>query len=478
MACIVVAWALCSGPSGAPRAHASGLSAPGVGSSRSGPATVDAASTWWNPANLALLDRISLLGGAAIVTGRLAYQRDRRATYQMEDSFDFAVPISPDAIDARKSGPAETVSSTPFGVSPSVFLGVPFGESGLALGLGIHAPYAAVVSYPADGPQRWALRDATLAMPHFGGAVAWRPHDRIAIGVGGSAVFGFAELSRVLDLASLSELGEALGNPPIGQPNDFGPEAPPGVRELSVMSRDTVLRRATGWSGTFNAGLTVRPLDDVRISLSYLHSVPLTMRGSFQMDMDDDFFTEDLASQGLDYVPLVEGDASLSLTLPKQAWLAVGWDPTPRWTVALSAGWTGWSSIESFDVRVRSDDLVQRELGLPATQSVALPRDWHDTAAVEALVEWHRSAKLDLWAVAGWQSGAVPDQTVDASSPDGTRGIAALGARLGLTERTGLLVDVETQFLGRRVDASDHDLGNGQYRMTLVSIGILADVAF
>lgn len=468
LACVVFA---------APRgSFGSGLSSPSVGTSQSGPAVVDAAAVYWNPANLAFVEEPSFLGGASLILGHLRYTRERRATYQLEDSFDFSLPVSADVVDDSKTGTAEPSTATPVGAAPTLFFATPVGDQ-WGLGVGLYAPYAAIVDFQEDGAQRWALRDATITVAQLSGAVAWRPLDRLSIGVGGSLAFGFAELSKSLDLAGLDNLGTALRHPSIDQENDFGADAPPAVRELNVTSRDFALRRATGVSGTFHVGITADAVPGVRLSAVYQHSLPLTMRGVFELDMNDEFFTQDLESQGLVYPALVSGDASLSFTLPSHVRGGLSWTPNDRVTTGINAALVRWSSIDTFDARVDSQDLAQPELGLPSTEAVSLPRNWHAAGEIEAFADWARSDRHRFWAVAGFHGGAAPDATMDASSPDGRRIVLAIGNSIRVSRRMSLIVDGELHTLiPRVVRSSDYDLGNGEYRLTLASLGLYADL--
>jgi long-chain fatty acid transport protein len=108
-----------------------------------------------------------------------------------------------------------------------------------------------------------------------------------------------------------------------------------------------------------------------------------------------------------------------------------------------------------------------------------LPRDWHAAGEIELFAEWQRTTRHRIWAVAGFHGGAVPDHTMDPSSPDGRRIIVAVGNALQLSERLAVVIDAEVHTLvPRTVRASDYDLGNGEYRMTIASLGLFADVGF
>lgn len=459
-------------------AHASGLSTPSVGRASSNPVSDDLAAVYWNPAGLTRVKRLTLLGNLSLAIGDVRVRRTRRATYQREDSFDFAQPIDPESIDPMKTGDAPESRANPVVPAPGIFGALPLGDR-LVAGFGIYAPYGAILSMDEGGAQRWQLQSATLLAVAITPALAWRVTERVSVGAGVSYMIGYAELKKVQDFAALADVGEAIGRPPINQPNDFGASAPPAVRELEVMARPISLYDMWAHSLTFHASIDAQLTDALRVALTYQHKAPMTYRGKFALDMSDDFFTQDLASQGLQYKPLVLGDATLSLTLPNHLFGGLAWTPAARWRLELWGGWSRWSTVEAFDVRVRSADLAQPDVGLPDTAAIALPRRWQDTATVEVVARhtltdrWHLSGGL------GYQSSASPDSTIDAASPDGDRLVAHAGATFQLTADTALLGDLKLHHvLPREVVGSDYDLANGRYRLTLYTIGGHLRMAF
>lgn len=448
-------------------ARAQALTAPLVGTSLSGPVTVDPAATHWNPALLASIDRPTVLVSGGVILGDVRYRRDRRASYQREDSFAFKEPLSPAQIDPTKSGQASNSRATPVAPSGSLFGALPLGK-GLVAGFGVYAPYAAILSFEPGGAQRWALESATIATLYVTPSLAYRISEALSVGVGASYVLGFAELSKVQDFAALDDVGTALGRPPINQSNDFGSKAPPSVRELAVMARPIQLKQAVAHGFTFNAGLAARPTSSLTLGLSYLHSVPLNFNGTFAIDMNNDFFTRDLASQGLAYKPRVEGDATLSFTLPRTLLGGLRYDLSPRASLGLTGTYAWWSQVDAFKVVVRSPDLAQPRLGLPDSSNISLPRRWMNTVGVDLFGQFMATAALRLWLLGGYRSSASPDATIDAASPDGDRVIAAAGGAYALSDRLSLMGDFKLQTLiPRNVVGSEYDLGNGEYRLSI-----------
>ena len=460
-------------------AHAQGLSAPLVGSQLSGPATADPAAVYYNPAMLAFSEEPTLLGGGLLILGELTYRRERRAVYQREDSLDFALPIEPDAVDASKTGFASEESAHPIGLAPTLFGVLPFAGRKLAAGLGVYAPFAAQASFDPDGAQRFALQKGNIASIFVTPALSYRPLPKLAIGAGVSYVLGVAELRKVQDFAALADVGGGLASPPVNQANDFGPDAPPGVRELDVMARPIAIRNAIAHAATFNVGVAVEPTPAVRLGLSYQHSVSMHFRGEFTLDMDEDFFTQDLENQGFKYPARVQGDADIALTLPSALRFGAHWEASERWSLGLNAVYTLWSQLDAIRVEVQSPQLVQAKLGLPDHSAVALPRRFRNTIGGDVFARWQVTPSVGLWLPFGYRSSATPDSTIDVGSLDGDRLVLGFGGAVQLARRYALLADAQLQsILPRRVVGSDSDLGNGEYRLHLLTLGLALRVTF
>ncbi|EYF06276.1 OmpP1/FadL family transporter [Chondromyces apiculatus] len=467
-----MAAALLGGVTFAPAAaRASGLDAPIVGPGDAGPTTADAASVQWNPAGLAFVKRPQLLLGAGLILGRVTYQRERIGRYQTPDTFQFKTPLDPANIDASKTGFTEEVGATPIAPTGDAFLAVPVHER-LTVGLGVYVPHAAALSFPADGAQAWQLREAFIVASFITASAGVRLTDRLAAGLGISYVTGVAELSKLQDFASLDEFRGAFANDPINQPNDFGPDAPTEVRELDVLSRPISVKRALSHGATFNVGLTWQTTDALTLAAAYQHGSRMRYVGDFAIDMNDPLFTQDLVSQGLQYKPLLQGDAELTFRLPRRITLGAGFQASDAFRVDGFVQYVTYSDVDAFVVETRSPDLAQPKLGIGDRVKVRLPRDWSDTIWVEARAQYRATSWMKAWVTAGYQSPASPDSTIDVASPDGHRLIGGVGGELEVTDGFSLLGEARLQgILPRTVTESDHDLGNGTYGMFLAALG-------
>ena len=450
-------------------ARASGLDAPMVGSGQSGPTTRDGAAVHWNPANLAYMKKGEFFGGLMLVAGDIRYQRNYTGQYQTPDTLEFKTPISDANIDPNKSGYVGQVKANPVAPLGNIFIVLPPIKNRLVFGLGVYVPYGAPLKFDKNGPQALQLQQAFIVAANVTASAGVRLHDIVSIGAGVSYVIGFAELAKLQDFGSVKEFGEGLDK--LGQTNDFGPSAPTDVRELNTLSRPIVLKKAFSHGVTFNVGVTLNPTKKLTIALTYQHGTKMNYKGKFAIDMNDPFFTKDLAAQGLKYKPLVTGDATLQFNLPKRITLGAAYDINEKWRVDGFFQLATYSELNAFIVSTRSPDLAQPALGIQDNLKVTLPRNWKNTVWVEASVRFRPTKRLLTSATLGYQSAASPDKTIDTASPDGNRLIGGIGGGFEATQRVVLYADARFQgIIPRTVTGSDYDLGNGQYKLFIATI--------
>jgi len=466
---ITAALAVFGGPS---RARASGLDAPLVGSGQSGPTTVDAAAIHWNPGALAGIESREIFAGAGIVAGRVEYGRQWRGAYQSPDSLRLRAPLLPIEVDPTRPGWAAPVMATPLAPTGDVFFAAPLWNRRVVVGLGAYVPYAAMLDYPDAGAQRFRLQNAFIVASHVSASVATRVGGGLSIGGSLTWVSGYANMKKVQDFAELDEFRRAFANPPIGQPNEFGPDAQSHVRELQVLGRPISIRDAVSTGVSFNAGLLYEPTKSVRFGLSYQHGARMNYRGRFEVDLNDPFFTRDLAAQGLKYPALVKGTSNLAFRLPKRITAGARYQIMDRIGVDGFVSYVFYSDVDAFVVTTHSRDLAQPRLGLGPSVRVVLPRAWRDTIWVEGNVRVSLTEALLLSATAGYQSPASPDRTIDAASPDGHRLLGGIGGVYRATRWLDVHADARLQgILPRTVTTSHNDVANGRYTMVVGYLG-------
>ncbi|MEZ4436162.1 MAG: outer membrane protein transport protein [bacterium] len=463
------------------QAHASGLSAPVIGNSFSSAVGQDPAAVYWNPAMLGPLLRerqADAYAGLSALYLDVTYDRVRRGDYQYRDSLRFRAPVPQDDLDPTRSGPDEEARAAGFIPlpAPQLFYSHRIDDE-FSLGLGLFVPFGAVLEFDDGGPQKWALQSVELFAVEAAAAAAWQANDQLSFGVGAGVVGGQLRLRKVVDLASTPLMARAFADPPIGQPNSFGPNAPSTVRELDALSRPVDIGPGYGLSWSGRIGVAYAPIPEVQLGAAYIHRVPLVFTGGFALDMNDPLFTEDLVAQGLRYPAEVNGEAEVEFPLPPSLNLGASWAIDEHWTVALTGSVFFNSVVQDLTATLRSNEFVQPELGLGDSATVALPRDWSDTWQADARVMY----TTDDWfagGVVGYHTPASPDSTLDVSSPDGDRVTVAVQGGLELGKQAwlwgadlGLVADLHVQYvLPRENTGSDYDLANGEYTLLLGAI--------
>ena len=464
-------WMVLGGLAIPANAMASGLDAPIVGSGQSGPVTVDAAAIHWNPGALGAIDSFEIFAGAGLVAGQVGVQRERRGTYASPDVLRLRTPLLPIEIDPSKSGWTSPVQAKPMAPIGDIFLATPLTKR-IVVGLGAYVPYAASLDYPNDGPQRFRLQQAFIVASNVAASAAFRISDGLSIGGSLQWVTGYASMKKVQDFAEIDEFRRAFANQPIGQSNDFGAHVPSQLRELDVLARPIAIQDALSNGISFNAGIFYRTRSNFRLGLSYQHGAQMNYHGRFSVDMNDPFFTQDLAAQGLKYPPLVKGTSNLQFRLPRRITAGTGFQVLDRLSIDGYVSYVFYSDVDAFVVTTNSPQLAQPALGLGPSVRVVLPRAWRDTMIVEANVRWRLADFLLVSGTAGYQSPASPDKTIDASSLDGHRFVGGLGAVLRATRWLDVHADARVQgILPRTVTASENDVANGRYSLLVGYVG-------
>ncbi|MFU8803744.1 MAG: OmpP1/FadL family transporter, partial [Bradymonadaceae bacterium] len=125
-------------------------------------------SLWYNPANLALVDELTLSFDASMVYYNLEHQRAPRVM----DNGDVRTY---DAV-SNEASPS---------VIPQILIGGPTGIDGLSWSAGFYTPYGGLMSFPEDGPQRYVIVDSAGSfMAYLHGAVGWQATDWLRVGAG------------------------------------------------------------------------------------------------------------------------------------------------------------------------------------------------------------------------------------------------------------------------------------------------------
>lgn len=395
--------------------HAGGYATARFGGEHGHPATEHPTAMYFNPAGLALG-----AGTRVYVEGLVAH---RSATYDRPveaiDNLGAGTPDDPDAI-AANSGQAELSNLL---VSP--FLGVvsDLGVDNLALGAGVYAPFGGQASwgtndrfatsetYPGavDGPQRWATIEGSQRALYMTAAGAYRlPGPRLSIGVGLNMVSQSLSLVRARNGNGTDDLVTPLGD----------------------ISEGRSLIEGSDTSLSVGAGILWEPDDRVRVGLSY-QSTPGFGESALEGQLTNKFGTGEVSAV----------DTEILLSLPDSFRAGISFRPTAALELRLSGDYTRWSVFERHCVVdravadrkcvVRADGSVDTDAGGSGVL-VVIPRDWNDTFGMRLGASYWAARTLEVFGGLGFDSNAVPDETLEGGLMDMNKVVSSVGARYGV----------------------------------------------
>jgi long-subunit fatty acid transport protein len=309
------------------QAWAGALDLQEVGGPWGTPATGGSPGLWWNPATLSATHGTQLLIDVAPVIGTIHMDRD----------------------DPLHGGPEtwRVVTAVPF-----VGVNSDFGVPGLGFGGAFYIPYArAGKSTGSEDVGGTHLRSAQIFAMHtsFGVSYAWR--DIVGVGVSGTWVH--ATWAAKLDIPITTLLADQIFDtiPIYDSPADiYGDENVEDPNYLALAD----FQHLKHDTGTFQAGVFVRPHPRVMLSLGFVNGERVDHKGTLQLDLPCPPDTDTIGQIAMNKYSLcgtkVRGATVLGYRYPMRVHMGVQVKPTDDVTLEVLAGWTRWSEYKDFDI--------------------------------------------------------------------------------------------------------------------------------
>jgi len=269
--------------------------------------------------------------------------------------------IAPELRYTTPGGANET--STKKALAPALFITRRLTDR-LSAGLGVYAPYARDAELQDDLVNGFASQRSKMVRTDLSAVVSWQANDTFSIG--GGLVAGFSEVDRSI---------------PAG----------PGVRIADKMD-------GTGVGGI--VGLLWKAGDRVKAGLTYRTAISIDHDGQRTMTVAGVATTS---------------NARAEIRYPASFGLGIALAATENLTLALDAGWYGWSSMDQ--VTTRTDTLGDSTTQLRGRNS----RDLRIGGEYRLPSGWSLRAGL------AYIQGAFPDTHITPSQPDGDGHEVALG---------------------------------------------------
>jgi len=280
-------------------------------------------------------------------------------------------------------------------VTPNAYFGYGW-NSGLAVGIGVFAPFGLGTEWPAGWSGRYFAAKADIQAVMVNPTIAYRVNEWLMLGAGFSWMRSTVKLS--YNVATYS----VIAVPPTPAPTD-------GVVSLS----------ANGNAFSFDAGAIVKPLPEMSIGLSYRHSSKTDLEGNAS-------FTNMQALQP--YFP--GGAGTTTIKFPNQIFAGLAYDVSDKLTLEFDFQWIAWSTYDSLNLQLPTGPIAPfpPQLGGPRAlqTSSRSEKAWEDTYMLRLGGEY----RYDEWSFRlGFIYDATPqpNKYVEPVLPDANRTEGTLG---------------------------------------------------
>lgn len=403
-------------------AHGAGFqlmeqNASGLGNAYAGSAAIaeDASTVFYNPAGMTMLPGMNVAGGAVAI----------KPSFKFTDGGSTAgTSVGGFGTGGKDGGDAGSLAAVPHAyftweVNPSLWLG-----------LGVGAPFGLMTDYEKGWAGRYHSEKFSIESININPSIAYKVSDTFSIGAG----LNWMQLD--------ADYRKALSMGPAGD----------------LQARVKAKGDAWGW----NAGILWQATPDTRLGLSYRSKVKVTADGTTTLTNRSvpGFIVPGLPVQPGAY------NASTTVELPDSAIFSVVHNLNDRWTLLGDISWTGWSSIQSLDIK---------NSGIP---DASLKLKFRDTYRIALGANYRYS---DTWTFKGGvaydQSPVDSDQYRPASLPDNDRYWVSLGAQYNINKNAKIDVGYTHLFLSNTSINNDSDLAGagrlkGDYKSSADLLGI------
>jgi long-chain fatty acid transport protein len=262
---------------------------------------------------------------------------------------------------------------------PTLFANYHLPATDLTAGIGLYAPFGLATTYDENSFTRFGAVRSELRTMYATPSIAWRVNPSLSVGGGVSFVHSSALFSRVL----------ALG----------------GGAEGKIRITDT----DNGYS--YNVGLLYKPLERVKLGLTYRSRVDLNFDTALAKVADATGAISTARSKGT------------QVPLPPVISVGLNWQLSPRWDVEFVHDYTHWSEFRHLKARFNPALLGGGLRGL-FIQSL-----WKDTSILRLGSSYRPTEHLELRAGVTVDETPIPARTLSPSIPGAD--LLTLNAGLG-----------------------------------------------
>lgn len=463
-------------PSGS--AHASGFAAARFGGEHGHPTTDNATAIYYNPAGIALSKGTHVFVDATTALRWASYDRPSSAVNSQ-----MSLDAAPGANDGK---------STLFNGIVAPFIGATsdFGTDFIYGGVALYFPFGGSAVWdknPAysnsdrfpgavDGTQRWYSVDGTIRSMYVTGALGFNIKKiGLTLGVSGSAIRSEVVTIRARNADGTDDLLDANGN------------LKEGRSYIDV----------NGWQGGFAIGATYNLLKKDKLWLGASYTSQPNVTGG--MTLEGNLYN------ALTITSPATTPVELTQTLPEIIRFGARYRPIEKVELRLFGDFTRWSVFDKQCVLDKTvdgrkcdfagvDTALDDPEGFGAEGDVEgvaqhLPRYWKNAGGVRAGVSYWFLPQLEAYVGVGFDSNAVPVQTLDPALIDMNKMSTSVGARwqiikhlaVALTSTELFFFTVDTKgknALNKFQSPTRQPDANGEYKQFFQLFNVSLDVGF
>ncbi|MFK7996062.1 MAG: OmpP1/FadL family transporter [Granulosicoccus sp.] len=371
--------------------HAGGFAliehgASGLGHAYAGAAAVsaDTSTVWFNPAGMSEIRGREISAALHILsTGSEWTDEGTSLGYRLGG--------------AEVSGP-DTASPGTVSALPNFYYVAPINDQ-WSYGLSVGVPFGSSTEYDADWKGRYTTVKSGINILDVNPALSYQVSEKVRLGFGISLQRLTAELGNNVDSGAVCLSFAANPDTNFNNADCLNNLLTPGNQAVDSTAEITGDSIAFG----FNLGALFLPTENVKIGVSYRHSI------DHELDGDADFVVNPALralldnnngaqTQAITQGFLQDGPATAAVELPASFSLSGAWQATNKVELLSDLTWTGWSSFQ--ELKIVFDSPFQ-----PDTRSV---QEWEDVFRFSAGINYKQSPKLTLRAGYAFDEEPIP----------------------------------------------------------------------
>ncbi|SCK27010.1 OmpP1/FadL family transporter [Vogesella sp. LIG4] len=374
-----------------------------------GAEAADASVLFYNPAGMSLLDGTNFSGGLTFVVPHSEFTNQG----------------------STKVTGAATTGGNGDSFAPSLVAAPSFYfthqlNSKMHVGLGIFVPYGAQLDYGHSWAGRYALESIKLETLNFNPSFSFKLDDRQSVGVGVSAQYMKAKLSKAVDVAG----GFAILPGPTQAAIIAGLGA--HAANLGSTTDGQASLDADGWGFGANVGYMFKLDDNTRFGLAYRSNIHHKLTGSATWDYSmvnaDPVIVATI--QGLaKQLGHVSSGGSVSVDTPESVSANAFHKLNDKVDLMADLTWTRHSRMKSIDIKFDQ----------PGEGDLVIRQNWRDTYKLSLGMNYHYNDALTLRSGVAYDQSPVKDETLrHAALPDSDRYWLSVGANYKLNKASSL----------------------------------------